>query len=135
MHDIKKDGSMGFAPSKYTCPYHTWKPGGVVRGCTCSPAPAQQLRWERELLDSSEGPRVDRAANQSFFSSDRHFLSRSHGRSLLVFFKSSGESLVSTLNDARNRVAGCFLRVREVVKSRQGCETEVQKGGGPACRT
>jgi hypothetical protein len=134
MNQSKTGGTMGFAPSNYTCPYHTWKPGGVVRDCTCSPAPAQQLRWEREFLDFSEGPGGDREVNGSFFSSVRDFLSRAQGRSLAVFFRDSGESLVSILNDARNRVAGCFLRVFGVVKSGQGCETEIEKGGGPACR-
>jgi hypothetical protein len=50
----RKDESVGFAPSNYICPYHIWKPRGVLRRCSCSPMPAHQRNWEEKVLESGE---------------------------------------------------------------------------------
>ena len=109
---------QGFAPSTHICPYHIWKPKGVSGGCTCSPAPAHQLKWEKKLFDSGKGVAVKQAIIQPDSTLGRAFLNRIDRRSMAVFCRTSGETLVSALRTARRGVAGHFLRVCEVVKSK-----------------
>jgi hypothetical protein len=108
----------GFAPSTYTCPYHVWKPRGVLRSCTCSPTPAHQVKWETKLLDDGEGVVGRHAGIQADSVPDRGFFSAIDRRSMAIFCRSSGETLVSALRIARKGLAGRFLRVCEVVRSK-----------------
>jgi len=109
---------QGFAPSTHICPYHVWKPTSVVRSCTCSPTPAQQVKWEKKLFDSGKGVAVLQTIRQPDSTLGRAFLNRIDRRSMAVFCRTSGETLVSALRTARRGVAGHFLRVCEVVKSK-----------------
>jgi hypothetical protein len=119
---------LGFAPSTYICPYHIWKPKGVLRSCTCSPTPSHQVEWE-------EGVEVRQATIQPDTTIDRGFFSGIDRRTVAIFYRASGEAIVTALRTARKEVAGRFLRVCEVVRSRQCGEAELQKSGGPECRT
>jgi hypothetical protein len=109
---------QGFAPSKHICPYHVWKPTSVAQSCTCSPTPAQQVKWEKKLFDSGEGVAVLQAIIKPDSALGPTFLNRIDRRSMAVFCRTSGETLVSALRTARKEVAGRFLRVCEVVKSK-----------------
>jgi hypothetical protein len=90
----------------------------VVRSCTCSPTPAQQVRWEKKLIDSGKGVAVKQTIIQPDSTLGRAFLNRIDRRSMAIFCRTSGETLVSALRTARRGVAGHFLRVCEVVKSK-----------------
>jgi hypothetical protein len=109
---------QGFAPSTHICPYHVWKPTSVVRSCTCSPTPAQQVKWEKKLFDSGKGVAILQAIIQPDCTLGRAFLNRIDRRSMAVFCRTSGETLASALRTARKGIAGRFLSVCEVVRSR-----------------
>jgi hypothetical protein len=89
-----------------------------VRSCTCSPMPAQQVKWEKKLFDSGKGVAVNQAIIQSDSTLGRAFLNRIGRRSIAIFCRASGETLASALRTARKGIAGRFLRVCEVVRSR-----------------
>jgi len=129
-----KEERVGFAPSKYICPYHIWKPRGVLRSCTCSPTPAHQMRWEEKVFDSGEDIAVHQATLQADSSIYRCFLDGIDVKRIATLSRTSGKTLVSVLRAARNGFAGLFRRVYEDARVRQRCETELQKTGGPECQ-
>jgi hypothetical protein len=126
---------LGFSPGAHICPYHIWKPKGVSWGCTCSPAPAHQLKWEKALFDCGEGSVDCQAPIPPRLTEDRGVLYTISRRNVTSFCRTSAGRFLSVLRSARKGVTGRFLRVCEVVKSKQSCEMELQKSGGPECRT
>jgi hypothetical protein len=109
---------LGFAPSNYICAYHIWKPKGVSRGCTCSPAPAHQVKWEKKLFDSGKGVVVRQGPVQPGVNLAHGFFGRLDRNRMAIFCRTSGEVLASALRTARKGAAGRFLRVCEIVRSR-----------------
>jgi hypothetical protein len=109
---------LGFAPGTHTCPYHTWKPKGVSWGCTCSPPPAHQVRWEKALFDCGEGGVGCEGPGHHGAIRDRGFLGRVDTKRVAVFCRASAERALSSLRSARKGMAGRFLRVCDVVRSR-----------------
>ncbi len=109
---------LGFAPSDYVCPYHIWKPRGVLRTCTCSPAPDQQVTWEKKVFDSDADVVVRRFSIDSGVTVGRGFFGGIDTRSIAIRCRTSGQALVSALRIARKGLAGRFLRVGEAVKSK-----------------
>ena len=122
--EVRKMGSknkaepLGFAPSSHVCPYHTWKPKGVSWGCTCSPPPVHQVSWEKALFDCGEGGVMCERPGQPGATRDRGFLGRVDTKRVAVFCRASAERVLSTLRSARKGMAGRFLRVCDVVRSR-----------------
>jgi hypothetical protein len=112
---------MGFAPSEYVCPYHIWKPKGVLRGCTCSPPPDHQIKWEEKLFVSGEGAVLRRFPIESGSAVGRSFIGGIGRRNIAIICRSSGQALISALRSARKGLAGRFLYVRDVVRSKQSC--------------
>lgn len=118
MEGKSKSEKQGFAPGTHTCPYHIWKPKGVSWGCTCSPAPAHQVNWEKALFDCGEGGVLCHPHIQPGVTRDRGFLSGIDRRHMATFYRTSAEKLLSAVRTARRGIAGRFLYVCEVVKSK-----------------
>jgi hypothetical protein len=129
-----KDEWEGFAPSKHICPYHTWKPTGIVASCTCSPTPDHQISWEEKVFESSEDGALHQAALRFDSSISRFFLSGIHRKSMVSSSRVSRMTRASLLKAARNGFAARFGRVYKDTRSRKSCAPEVQETGGPECR-
>ena len=135
MELTSKDERVGFAPSNYICPYHIWKPRGVLRSCTCSPTPAHQVRWEKKLIASHNAAAVRQASVSSDSTMDRGSLSGIRRKRLSTLSRTPGKPLVYVVRAVGKGFAGRFLRLCEAAGLRAGCQTELQKSGGPECRT
>jgi hypothetical protein len=134
MESKNKAERRGFAPGTHTCAYHIWKPKGVSWGCTCSPPPAHQVNWEKTVFDCGGGGVDCPESIQPRAGEDRGVLYAMSRRDVANVWRTSAGRFLSVLRSARKGVAGRFLRVCEVVKSRQSCEMELQKSGGPECQ-
>ena len=124
MKSERKTESAGFAPRTHTCPYHTWKPAGVSWGCTCFPAPTQQVNWEKTIFDCGEGGVLCQAPIRPGDGSTRRFLGGADTRRMAIFCRMSTNRFLSVLQRAKKAVAGRFIRVCDVVRSKQSCQTE-----------
>lgn len=102
---------LGFAPSDYVCPYHIWKPRGVLRTCTCSPAPDQQVTWEKKVFDSDAHVAARRLPIEPGVGVGRGSFGGIDRGSIAIFCRTSGQALVSALRTARKGVAGRLLHV------------------------
>lgn len=109
---------LGFAPSKHVCAYHNWKPKGVSWGCTCSPAPAHQVNWEKAVFDCGERGVDCPARVQPGVTRDRGLIGRADRGHVAIFCKTSAERALSVWRSARKGMTGRFLRVCDVVRSR-----------------
>ena len=135
MEGKRKAERKGFAPAAHICAYHIWKPKGVSWGCTCSPAPAHQLNWEKALFDCGEGGVDCPAGTQPDSPIDRGLLGWIERRGMALICRTSGESVVSGLRAAVRRVTLHFRRLCQHARLRACCQTEFQKTGGPECQT
>jgi hypothetical protein len=100
MEGKRKAERLGFAPAAHICAYHIWKPKGVSWGCTCSPAPAHQVNWEKAVFDCGEGGVDCQAGTQPDSPTDRGFLSVIRSKCLPTLSRSSAKPLVCVVRAA-----------------------------------
>lgn len=92
------------------------------------------MKWERKHLEPDKKAAVRHATMRPDSSGDRGFFGALGRGRLAVLRRASGEAFRSALRNARKGVAGRFLRVCDVVRSKQCSETKLQRSGGPGCR-
>jgi hypothetical protein len=93
------------------------------------------VNWEKALFDCGEGGVLCQAHIQPDVTRDHGFLGRFDRTHMATFCRTSAERFLSAVRTARRGIAGLFLYVCEVARSKQCAETKLQRSGGPECQT
>lgn len=129
----EEDGTQAQSGKPGICPWdaHLHFSHLETEGCVVGVHVFSRSRASRKM---GEGGVDCQAGTQPSSPIDRGLLGWIQRRSMALFCRASGEALLSIFRTTKNRVADRFLYVCEVVRLRQSCEANLQKGGGPECR-
>jgi len=132
MESRTKAEKQGFAHAAHVCAYHIWKPKGVSWGCTCSPAPAHQVNWERAVFDCGEDGVDCQLGTQPDSLRDHGVIGWIERRSMALFCLIPGENIVSGIGATLRRVTHHFRRLchnARLIECREGLVQHKERQG------